>query len=237
VSAPPTISRVGASTCARAGPAGRAGRHGRPPPPPGRAARPRPPGGGRTRAGPEQSQAQLSADAGGQPVDGIHHASGKQGDVEAELAAAQVELLLIGGEQVQQQGAEAGPLEVVGDLPVAGGCGGCCRCRARTARSRRFREAGRGRPRASPCRLRCGWPRVPRAPARSRTSPRRCRGQRLPWGPPPFLGPDTMGYAPSECQAGTACHDGPAVPQNPVIPALADIRTIYRIRRMASYFI
>ena len=61
-------------------------------------------GGGRTRAGPEQPQARRSAEAGGQPVDGTRQASGEQPDVEAKLAAAQVELLLIGSEQVQQRG-------------------------------------------------------------------------------------------------------------------------------------
>jgi hypothetical protein len=65
------------------------------------------------------TQRELPAEAGGQPVDGTDQAAGEQPDVEAEFAAAQVELLLLGGEQVHQQGAEAGPLQVLGDAPVA----------------------------------------------------------------------------------------------------------------------
>jgi hypothetical protein len=49
---------------------------------------------------PNTPHPELSAEAGGQPVDGAHQASGEQADVEAELAAAQVELLLVSSEQV-----------------------------------------------------------------------------------------------------------------------------------------
>jgi hypothetical protein len=61
----------------------------------------------------------MEVSAGLRPRWAANQASGGQADVEAELAAAQVELLLVSSEQVHQQGAGVGPLKVSGDPPVA----------------------------------------------------------------------------------------------------------------------
>jgi hypothetical protein len=61
----------------------------------------------------------MEVSAGLRPRWAANQASGGQADVEAELAAAQVELLLVSSEQVHQQGAGVGPLKVFGDPPVA----------------------------------------------------------------------------------------------------------------------
>jgi hypothetical protein len=84
-SAPPTISSVGARTWASAGEEG----------------------GGGAGAGAEVADPQLRGLlAVAQPVGGAEQAAGEQVDVEAEPGCAQVDLLLLGGEQVDQERTE-----------------------------------------------------------------------------------------------------------------------------------
>lgn len=70
-------------------------------------------GSSRARTGAEQPDGQVEAQ--GQIIDGLHNPLRKQGDVK-HVGAVQRFFL---GEQIEQQGAEPGVLQSLGDLPVA----------------------------------------------------------------------------------------------------------------------
>src|SRR5829696_1749555 len=78
-------------------------------------------GGAGAGAGTEQANGQTGGPLlCGQPVGGGPQPPGQQLNVEAESAAGAVGGFLFEGEQVEQEGGQAGPAERGGDLPVAG---------------------------------------------------------------------------------------------------------------------
>ena len=72
---------------------------------------------GRAGAGPEAAYGQAAESGGqiadrgiqGEPVDGGDDALAREADVKAQLGGPEVGLLLVGGEQVDQQGGQARP--------------------------------------------------------------------------------------------------------------------------------
>ncbi len=98
---PPTISSVGARTCGNTVPA----RSGRPP---------------RDTTGAKISHREPSG-VGilGEPLGRGDKPMREQGDVEAQFAREQIELFLLGGQEVDQQGREPRLAQHVGDMPVA----------------------------------------------------------------------------------------------------------------------
>ncbi len=117
----PTMSRTGAWTFSRAGPA----RSGRPPretmAQKGRPCRGGNQGGGGAGTGAEAAEAEGAEDGvAADPLDGVEQAVGEQVDVEAEMGGALVEHLFRFGEQVKEERGEAGLLQFLGDELVAG---------------------------------------------------------------------------------------------------------------------
>ena len=77
--------------------------------------------GGGAGAGPEEADREVAGGGVvGQPVDDAGQAAGEQVDIEAQRAGAEVDRLLVGGEQVDQEGGEAGLAQHAGDEAVAG---------------------------------------------------------------------------------------------------------------------